>query len=536
MEENSEDQLISSDEWKSAANLVTTVKIGYSQIVNDPSQEGKVQDALMMLWQLSDDDRYKAPLAHPSLQFLPILKNILLERRYISLVLHSLGCLWYMSRNKENNLRIASPELGLIPILMQYLTQYGDERAYKTLRNCIFHPDNHSYMLSDEIGYVEYWKNDILNQPDNIDPFHVFAAVGSAMRNDTVHLLTKWRIPDLIFQRLVSAGVNPSLWTGRNCGIEDHGLTFLTSLSTIPNGRKVLINLNPFPFFSILSRSFTIEGIRCLMILFNLYGKDISPSLTNNNIIPLTPPSLNRHLCYCIIPEVYQYYNDILKATINENKGVEASLLQLRAYDYGMFMLRDITLFFLHLTFIYPNIRHSIIQDDKLLECFMIIIDRFILNKEEFAADNDVAKIFAGGGGDDQETIENILELFIQLLNLYWEVDLDDSKENSIKRSGSVKQFKRDWVETLTKESLRDVIQNFLILFNILQTFNEMKEVENTRPLNTRLKQLLEICLVMTNQIVEEREKENKKIFLSSMLPKSNLRQQIHRFFKLPEK
>ncbi len=132
MEASSDDQL-TSEEWKNIQQLVSTVKTGYAQILNDPNQESVVQEALLTLWNLSDDNRYKVP----------ILKTVLLDQHYPTLVAHSLGCVWYLSRKEQNNPLIASPDLGLLPILMQYLTQHGDDRAYKILRNCFFHPDNH---------------------------------------------------------------------------------------------------------------------------------------------------------------------------------------------------------------------------------------------------------------------------------------------------------------------------------------------------------------------------------------------------------
>jgi len=529
MEASSEDQL-TSEEWKNIQQLVSTVKTGYAQILNDPNQEAVVQEALLTLWNLSDDNRYKGPLLHPSLQFLPILKTILLDQHYPTLVAHSLGCVWYLSRKEQNNPLIASPDLGLLPILMQYLTQHGDDRAYKILRNCFFHPENHRYMLSDEIGYVEYWKNEMLQRPLIIDPYHAFAALGSTFHDDIVYQLAKWRIPDLIFQRLVSFGVNPTSWLGRRNGIEDLALTFLMSLSTTLSGRKILMNLNPFPFLSMVSRTPSWESIRCLVILYNLYGKDITPTLTKNFHLN-TPLYLTQHLCNSITQEVYQYFTNVLVATIYENDCVEAQLLHLRGYNYGTFKLRDLTLFYLHLTLLYPDIRHYMIQDNDLIGCFMIIIDRFTQNGPEFAANNHVGKISGGGGKDDQNTMENVLELFIQLLNVYWELDIEGSSSDKkrVRMRDSI-----HWFLVLNKTTLKPAIQRFLKQFEILRTLSDIKNVDMDRPLTPRLKQLLDLCLSLTHQIIEE-EKVRKESLPNPLRAKLNFTNELNRFWKPTE-
>lgn len=64
MEASSDDQL-TPEEWKNIQQLVSTVKTGYAQILNDPNQEALVQEALLTLWNLSDDNRYKGSLLRP---------------------------------------------------------------------------------------------------------------------------------------------------------------------------------------------------------------------------------------------------------------------------------------------------------------------------------------------------------------------------------------------------------------------------------------------------------------------------------------
>ncbi len=285
------------------------------------------------------------------------------------------------------------------------------------------------------------------------------------------------------------------------------------------------MNLNPFPFLSVVSRTPSWESIRCLVILHNLYGKDITPTCHLN-----TPPYLTQHLCNSITQEVYQYFTNVLVATIYENDCVEAQLLHLRGYNYGTFKLRDLTLFYVHLTLLYPDIRHYMIQDNDLMACFMIIIDRFTRNGPEFAANNHVGKISAGGGKDDQITIENVLELLVQLLNVYWELETEGSSDKKrVRMRDSI-----HWFLVLNKMTLKPTVHKFLKQLEMLRTLSDIKNVDMDRPLTTRLKQLLDVCLSLTYQILEE-EKLRKEILPNPMRAKLNFANELNRFLKPTE-
>jgi hypothetical protein len=60
--------------------------------------------------------------------------------------------------------------------------------------------------------------------------------------------------------RIISAGADPYVWEGKDCGIEDHGLTFLSCLSTVFSGRLALLELYPFDFlYAVSNFSNTME-------------------------------------------------------------------------------------------------------------------------------------------------------------------------------------------------------------------------------------------------------------------------------------
>jgi hypothetical protein len=388
-----------------------------------------VRNALKELWKLSDQERLKEPIGHPSLGLMPVLKYILVNGNGV-ILRYALGCLWYLSRAKENDLIIADPKLELIPILMNFLRERDESMSYKILRNCAFHPGNHSYMFSDQIGYLQYFKNEMVNNPFSIDPYHVFAAILSIVDNENVNALLKLRIHEMIFNRLVSSGLNVLSWIGRTHGIEDHGLTFLTSLSSLPLGRQALLEINPFEFLFLLSLVDTLEGKRALMILVNLYGRsDQSTSIKSSNFpsirssLPLAGPGyVKEKLSLPLLQKeknAFEFFLTIFCCTLNENFGEEAETLATQGYDYGMFMLRDITYYFLNLLFLFPKQTFSDMNThSRFLPSLMKVLDLFIDNHEELYAKNDVARVFGGGGKEDYDSLENVLELLVQLMHL----------------------------------------------------------------------------------------------------------------------
>jgi hypothetical protein len=504
---------ITIEEWSRVVKLVGRVRKKFCS-GNESDSDWK---CLKELWVFSDEDRFKPALSHPSLYFIPLLKDILVAGGTGLGVRYSLGCLWYLSRSKSNDLIIGSRELGLIPILMTYLRSRTEMMSYKILRNCVFHPDNHCYMFSDEIGYLSYFKEQMIENPLSVDPYHVFAAVASVIKNENIWYLTRLRIHEVILERIISAGPDPYVWEGKDCGIEDHGLTFLTCFSTVLSGRLALLELYPFDFlYNVSNWSNTMESIRCRVILFNLYGKEISSSQLSPSVFATFPPiehniSQSQRRSF---PEIqallateqlhasnrfnFDFFVNIFVATINQNQGREAENLRIEGYDYGMFMMRDLTNLFVSMSLITSESKEFISFDERFLTCVVKTIDLFISNEPELSARNDVASIFAGGGGNDYETVENMLELLLQLSYDY----LIDRPEGGLP----------NWLLHLSGRRYPLQIRNFFLERNILSKVDAILNIETemigdtgtTRCLTVRMKMLA--CALRDQVILMNRD------------------------------
>jgi hypothetical protein len=161
----------------------------------------------------------------------------------------------------------------------------------------------------------------------------------------------------------------------------------------------------------------------------------------------------------------FDLFVNIFIATINQNQGREAENLQIDGYDYGMFMMRDLTNLFLSMSFISPESKELMAFDEKFLSCIVKAIDLFINNEPELSARNDVASIFAGGGGNDYETVENVLELLLQISYDY----LIDRPEGGLP----------NWLLNLSGRRYQLRIMNFFLEKDILTKLDALLDIEN---------------------------------------------------------
>eukprot|EP01040_Poterioochromonas_malhamensis_P014082 gene14082-15564_t len=421
-------------------------------------------EALREIWLLTENDEYKIPLCDPSLEFLSLITDILNTSRNDQVTLkNSIACICNLSTCQQNKMIICSEELGLLPALVNLIDETNngviiqDNSAkkwiYTTLSNCALNPDTHSYLLAnDKLRYLSVLKTEMENDHHYLPPIKSFGCISLALQNRYAYLLTTLRIHEIIVNRLISYGPIPANWPDRNTGMAYWSLNFVTSFSSLPEGRKALRSLQKLDFFLQLLSCTEMEGIKASIITSNIlcgHEEDLLQFVThhNNNItttatttspLPHDTTTESQQLqqqhqptksILKMYPQIFPTLMDVYSATLHfdPNRSEVASLLS-RGFGYAIVKMRDISATLRNLSMNYMN-KKIMLSHPSLIVFVLKSIYLFINNTSELSAIYHNYREYAGGGGLDYDTINYLMELLLQL-SFYYYTEEEDQEED----------------------------------------------------------------------------------------------------------
>jgi hypothetical protein len=428
-------------------------------------------DALREIWLLTENDDYKIPLCDSSLQFLPLIRDILTTSLNDQVSLkNTIACICNLSTHQQNKIIICSPTLGILSSLVNLMDEtHGvlvqDANAkkwlYTTLSNCALNPITHPYLLADgSVRYLEVLKNEMERDPTYLPPIKSFGCISLSLPNQYAHLVINLRVHEIIVNRLMSFGPVPSAWPDRNTGMAYWSLNFITAFSGLPDGRKALRALNKVDFFLQLLVCTEMEGIKASIITSNIFVQDdvystfsekkassSSSSSPNGHVpvvaaVPSTAPVVVSSLPTVTsatpttttasvlasksllesYPQLFPTLMDVYSATLDfdANRSEVKSLLS-RGFGYAIVKMRDLSATLRNLSISSDKNKEIMLNHPSLLPFVLKSVYLFIDNKPELNAIYHNYREYAGGGGKDLETIEYLLELLLQLSFFYYD-------------------------------------------------------------------------------------------------------------------
>jgi hypothetical protein len=410
---------------------------------------------LHLIWCMLDDDDMKITLAKPETDFLPFLVSNVNSMQLDQVTKNALACLWYMSRSYESKFILASPSLGLIPCLIRYLSlPQTDDIAFKdfsfnVLINCSIEKRIHDYLLSDEIGYLDYCVNHLLDENDqNSDPFvaianfvcHISSRNLSFIINRRIHEIiliqlfknyscfhvetwnerygkVYWILNILIdftlykeccyviidFLKSLSMSSFPPVSFSYSCS-ESFDLSLLSSKSRNAVGHSSSLPMY-FPstsyycqyFYHLLSCP-DIESLKALAIICHLsrFDSDFEQLLPN---VLATFPAVKDLLVLSIL------------CTLEHGAGEYGNYLDQTGFVFGIFSMRVLTNMVVILCRVSEtNLELLAEYSSKWLYALLDLLDLFLDEMPELTAKLDCIET-AGGGKDDYDTLINTLEI-----------------------------------------------------------------------------------------------------------------------------
>jgi hypothetical protein len=307
---------------------------------------------------------------------------------------------------------ITTKELALLPVFMKILRSSSDETMIEwiemTISNCSMFEGCHDYLLSSEIGWLDYLEKRLKEKPNDVDSYWWFLNFVCDMRNENILLLIDRKIPEDIVQKMFSYGSDMKKWSADDVKVMDMVIIFVMNFSKSMNGSRYLMDFfnlhsqfNPF-FFELLPSSSMIS-VRAMIIVANVYGRE-----ENNE---RTKALLSSH------PVILPLLIDIMDAIMNwDVNGKEIKELIKKGFKYGGFDLSDVSIALRNLSISDEN-KKIMIKYPKLIRLAYQGIRLFIDNAPECKGMNPDETFYdlGGGGGKDLLTVENLLELFLQL-------------------------------------------------------------------------------------------------------------------------
>jgi hypothetical protein len=383
-------------------------------------------DALDELWSLCEPDQYKEALCDSSLDLIATLLHILEFRSTDVVTLYfALGCLWFLSRNHFAKIYICKPHFRLIPnfelTTVPNLYEDSIDIIENIFSNCSMAEKNHFLIFSPEFGVVDYFKRQLSNRslasPER--PFQTFNFMLFKAKNSSLPFLMRSRAHEVILNRLFSFGNVPSQW-GQFNYVVYWSLIFTMSFSSLPLGTQALKELNIGSFFLPIFGSFnTREELMAGVIYINVYGDEenhwkLSTFLVDHPSFLIMIIGLLEFTIY------YQDGDDIRNKT--------SSVLGIELY-HSIFTMRDLTCCLKNLSY-HPGNCRVILKSTQSQGLFVLLneaLEDFLENNDEYGAPGNIAPSRAGGGGEDLVTIENILELLVQVSTYYQGLKIDNS-------------------------------------------------------------------------------------------------------------
>jgi hypothetical protein len=306
---------------------------------------------------------------------------------------------------------ITSKELALLPVLMKILRSSSDEKMIEMIEmavsNCSMFEGCHDYLLSSEILWLDYLEKRLKEKPNDMYSYWWFVNFISNIRNENVLLLINRKIPEVLLQKLLSYGLDMKKWSADDGKVVRQIIAFVMYFSKSMNGSRYLMvlfnlhsQLNTF-FFDLLP-SASMISVRAMIIVANVYGRE-----ENNE---RTKALLSSH------PSILPLLIDIMDAIINSDVNrTEIKELMKKGFRYG-FQLSVVAVALRNLSISDEN-KSIMIKYPKLIRLACQGIRLFIDNAPECRGVNPGQTWYCegGGGGKDMLTVENLLELLLQL-------------------------------------------------------------------------------------------------------------------------
>jgi hypothetical protein len=307
---------------------------------------------------------------------------------------------------------ITSKELALLPVFMKLLRSSSDEKMIESVEsaisNCSVFEGCHDYLLSSEIGWLDYLEKRLKEKPNDIGSYWWFTNFIDNMRNENILVFINRKIPEILLQKMLCYGSDMKKWSADDGEVMDNVISFVMNFSKSLNGSRYLMDFfnlhsqhNTF-FFDLLP-SASMISVRAMIIVANVYGRE-----ENNE---RTTALLSSH------PDILPLLIDIMDAIMSwDVNRTEIKELIKKGFKYGGFELSDVSVALKNLSVSDEN-KSIMIKYPKLISLACQGIRLFIDNAPECKGMNpgQMFCIPGGGGGKDMLTVENLLELLLQL-------------------------------------------------------------------------------------------------------------------------
>ena len=392
-------------------------------------------EILDQLWNLCNFDDLKELLTEERFGLIPLLTEIL---EYESIEIHrsALGCFWYLSRNVNNRIFFCREDIAIIPILMRMLRNNHEHQQMirSILLNCSLEKVNHPYLLSDEIGYLDFLRNELITDSTSVVPYRAFCYITMAIENQLIPSLIRFQIPELIINYLILCGTNPITWTDRHAGPEYWALNFFVDLISQNEGLKAIQKLQKNYYFIELLSCKEMEGIKATCIVANLldnhssYSHVMKKSQDDNESYDILQNSQESSILLAY-PEIFPLLMDVFVATYACDTSSHSAKLYRYGFAFGIITMRVISMTLKRLSYSKAN-TSLMLQHSSLLRLIVSMIELFNSNGPELRVKDSFGYSLAGGGGKDYETLDSFLECLLQFYFYYYQEIYENNLRN----------------------------------------------------------------------------------------------------------
>jgi hypothetical protein len=338
---------------------------------------------------------------------------------------------------QRNAIRICSKNFGFLPILLQIVAttnspshsffldvwEFIRNEIRVILGNCSVHVETHDYLFLSEFAYFDLCKKHLFETPDSPGEVSRFCSLTMNIA-DSAHmlLLVDMGIPEFFLKKLIFYGSQRIAWVTEHWNMIDRCFCILLNFSLHPPccpALRVLVEspdiggLSFFDFFVQNNPNSSLKGVKTVMFLSNLY-RDSKYNFSIN------PTYLLRNSPY-VVPMLL----DIYEATLNYNEKRDLiQRLKKKAFMFGRLSMKQITGSLKNFAIISDDNIQMLFCHDRFLYLVFATIQLFIVDAPEcegtiISTTGVTRGSTAGGGGKDYESLENVLELLLQLAYFY---------------------------------------------------------------------------------------------------------------------